>query len=456
MTLGPTHVAFEALIVWFFMGKKNRTIFSGKLWLFTLITLFGLFPDLDTFFYIHRTYLHSIVWPFLIILGVLCWLFFKKVIKKEIVKEKANLIWRSIILASIFIVLHAILDLSSGPVLLFYPFDNRLYELNATMIWDLDAAFFLEGFKFNWTSYSIEEAFDLFILNLSPSERIEYFGTEFLELYINEFPIHFLSLLTWFTFFPLASLIIWIKKFPKPKVFFSHIKKFKNPLLVCGILLCSFGLILGPAFSLNRTERRQQTMLLQFNPQEAIFGQYQTFNLEKNDRINLQGVIAGNNSACDVVGVLANKTQFNEVNNSLVGIFNLYNNKTLGYNYSWLVITYRDIVQNFTANSLNYYLLSRNLTNGISYTFPEKMIIYSLILIQNWNESINFEVETKMVNTLQIKRVKEFSFGITFLIAGFSTFIVPFIDIITKIKKESKIDNTEMTTKEMKDSSFDT
>ena len=85
MTLVTTHVGLESIFVWVMMGKKNRKIFGEKLWLFTLLTLFAFFPDLDYLFYIHRTYLHSIIWPIAIILGVLGWLSFKKLIKKETV-----------------------------------------------------------------------------------------------------------------------------------------------------------------------------------------------------------------------------------------------------------------------------------------------------------------------------------------------------------------------------------
>ena len=69
---------------------------------------------------------------------------------KKVIGEKADLIWRSIIIVCIFLILHSILDLNPGPVLLFYPFDTRMYRWNVSMVWDLDTFYFLKELKFSF------------------------------------------------------------------------------------------------------------------------------------------------------------------------------------------------------------------------------------------------------------------------------------------------------------------
>lgn len=444
MTLPTTHLAISSIIVWVSMGKKNRQLFKKKLWLFTLLTLFALLPDLDTLFYIHRTYLHSIVWPLFIILGVFGWLSFEKLVRKKVIGKKANLIWRSIIIACIFLILHSILDLNPGPVLLFYPFDNRLYRWNVSMVWDLDTVYFLKELKFNWSSMSFTEGIDNSFFNLTPQQKIDYFGTQYIELFISEFPIHFLSFLTWTILFPVTSVVLLLRKRQKPENFFKKLLKFKNPMIVGGLILLTFGLTLGPGFGLNRLENREQNQWLNFSQNEIFYGITQNFELDKNDTLSMTGLFAGNNSACEITAIIANEEQFTNVDESLTEVFSLYNN-TSSYNYTWLISSYRNITQNFIANSLVHYSLTQNYTTGINYTLTNKMTLYAIALLVDWNTTIDFEVDAKIVNTLHIKRVVEFSFGILFTSLGLIVAVIPIIDIIAKMKdaKEISINTTE-------------
>ncbi len=437
MTLPTTHIAFAAIIVWVLMGKKNRQLFKKKLWLFTLLTLFSFLPDVDTLFYIHRTYFHSIVWPTFIILGVFGWLSFEKLIRKKVIGEKANLIWRSIIIACAFLILHSIMDLNPGPVLLFYPFDNRMYRWNVSMVWDLDTFYFLKELKFNWSSMSFNEGIDNSLFNLTPQQKIDYFGAQYIELFFTEFPIHFLSFLTWTILFPVTSVVLLLRKRQKPNNFFKKLLKFRNPMIVGGLILLTFGLTLGPGFGLNRMENREHNQWLSFSQNEIFYGTTRNFELDKNDVLNMNGLFAGNNSACEITAVIANEEQFTNVDESLTEAFSLYNN-TSSYNYTWLISSYRNITQNFIGNSLVHYSLTQNYTTGINYTLTSKMTLYAVALLVDWNTSIDFEVDTKIVNTLHIKRVLEFSFGMVFTTIGLIIAVIPIIDIIAKMRDEKE------------------
>ncbi|HUT80884.1 MAG TPA: metal-dependent hydrolase [Candidatus Bathyarchaeia archaeon] len=437
MTLLTTHIAIESLVVWFTMGKKNREIFKERIGLFAFLTLFAAFPDIDALLYIHRTYLHSIVWPTFIILGVLGYLSYIKLIKKSAVGDKADLICRGIIIASVFLILHSIFDLNPGPVLLFYPFDNRLYYWEVSMIWDLDSLFYLKELKFNWSSISFTEGLNHSLFNMTPSERIDYFGSQYIELFIGDFPIHFLPLLAWFIFFPGTAIMNWLRKHQKPLSFFNKIGKFKKPILGISVILLSLGLIVGPGFRLNRTESRESTSWLTFNDNDATFGTYQNFELDKNDALTFQGIFAGNSSNCEIAAIMTDEEHFNTISQNLTDTFELYNNGT-NPSYNGLVNIYRNAVLSLIDSSLDYYLISQNTTDGITFTLNQKMTLYNVLLILDWNASSDFIVQTRIVSTLHIKRVVEFSFGIALASIGVSFLTLTIISTLNLSKKEDE------------------
>jgi hypothetical protein len=418
MTLITTHVALESLIVWTLMGKKNREVFKKRLGLFALLSLFAALPDFDYLLYIHRTYFHSIIWPSFVILGVLSYLVYTKVIQKKTIGEKADLITRSIIIASMFLILHSVFDLNPGPVQLFYPFDTRLYSWNVSMVWDLDSIFYIRSIKFNWSSISFDEGIRNSLFNLRPSERVNLFGSEFIELFIGDFPIHFLSMLAWVVFFPGMALVSWLQKREKPNNFFKKLKKFKNPLLGVSVLLLTVGLVMGPGFGLNRVETREETASLTFTENMAYFGVSRSFELDKNDQLKLQGVFAGNTSNTKLIAYLADQKNYQKLENNLSSLFEMYNNNT-SYNFTWLTTNYQLIINSFVVDAAAFIpLIEANQTVELNYTFNQSEVVYSMILLSEWNTSSDFIVDIQMINTMLIKRPLEFAFGLSFASLG--------------------------------------
>ncbi len=449
MTIGTTHIAVQALVIWGFMGKKNREIFREKRWLFVLLSLFAILPDFDTLFYIHRTYMHSIVWPLLVIIGVLIYLSVIKLRKKELT-EKADLITRSIIIASVFVLLHSILDLNPGPVMLFYPFDDRLYRWSAVIVLDLDSFLLFKGFDFEWTSISFNEGIDNSLLNLTPSERLEYFGFEFIGWIIYDFPIHVLAFFTWLVFFPGIALVDSLKKYKKPEKFFSKMKDFKRPLLAIGLIVLSFGLILGPAFKLNRTETRENTSYFTFTEDETNYGFAQSFELDKNDILQLHGDFAGNNTECNITIAIASEEQFDAVNDDLDELITQYNNDS-NFTYNWLTGNYTLVVDDFLNNSFTYDYLTPNNTDSISFTLPAKMKLYSVVLLEDWNTSVDFEAEILALSTLHIKRTLEFYFGLAFAILGSVITTIPVALTINNWRENTAKEEIEVTNDELEE-----
>ncbi|TFF84567.1 metal-dependent hydrolase, partial [Candidatus Heimdallarchaeota archaeon] len=236
MTLVTTHIALEGLLIWAGMGSKYRKFFRKHLGLFSLLTLTAAIPDLDTFIYLHRTYLHSLFWPVLLIMGALILRIYLQYIKKIEPSERQLLISRSLYLVGAFMILHSILDLNPGPVMLFYPFDNRLYSFNVGIVWDLDSWYLLHDLNIKWTSVSFNEGINSYFVNLTPAERIAYFGSEFVETFVSEFPIHLLTVLAWLVFFPGRVLYRYLEK-TKINNFFQKLSQYKRPVFALSLVL---------------------------------------------------------------------------------------------------------------------------------------------------------------------------------------------------------------------------
>ncbi len=425
LTLVTTHVAFEGILVWLFMGKKNRELFQNKLWLFTGLTLFAAFPDLDAFIYIHRTYLHTVVWPLLIICGVLGYRAVIRMQHKEPLSEKALLITRSILLACVFLILHSLLDLNPGPVLLFYPFDNRLYSWNVSILWDLNSVLFIKGIHFSWSSVSLTEGLNAYpLFNLSPAERIQYFGAEFLEIFISDFPLHFLLGLSWLAFFPGRAIYAHFQGRPNVSAFFRKLNRLKSPLLSLGLLLLVFGLILGPGFQLHRTETRTTTTKLSFSETSAHYGFAQNFDLGKKSQLDVAGSYVGNTSTCKLALLISNQSLFQAYTSNITLTFERYFNGS--YSYAWLVNSYRNLTQAFLGVSLQHQLIDYNRTANLSLPLESPATLTSAILLLDWNNSNpSFSVDIFLQNTLHLNRRGAFASGM--VLASLGILLLAFI-----------------------------
>ncbi|KKL06358.1 hypothetical protein LCGC14_2596820, partial [marine sediment metagenome] len=153
MTWFTTHLALESLLIWMLIGTKLRkTYLESKRTrlLFFITSLFAIGPDLDylirlftgwipggepvlNIFY-HRGATHSIFFPLILVLigiSVILFNYYKNEIQlKTDSINLTRLIGYSFILASLFWIMHLILDIDSaeGGMLLFWPFDDGVYQ----------------------------------------------------------------------------------------------------------------------------------------------------------------------------------------------------------------------------------------------------------------------------------------------------------------------------------------
>jgi hypothetical protein len=441
MTLVTTHIALEGLLVWVGMGSKYRKFFRKHLGIFSLLTLTAAIPDLDTFIYLHRTYLHSLFWPVLLIIGALIWSIYLQYIKKVEFSERQLLISRALYLVGAFIILHSILDLNPGPVMLFYPFDNRLYSFNVGIVWDLDSWYFLHDLNIKWTSVSFNEGINSYFVNLTPAERIAYFGSEFVETFVSEFPIHLLTFLAWLVFFPGRVLYRYLEK-TKINNFFQKLSQYKRPVFALSLVLILFGVILGPGFRLHRKEMRESEFPLIFTPDEAHIGKFQTFELDKGDSISLKANYWDNTSNCQIGWGIATKNQADSFTGSINQLFTTYNNQS-SLTYEWLTMSYQEIVTEFVSNNTLFGIVqASNITeDSFTYQLSQSREIYLAAFLASWNISANFSATIKNQISLGIERYLEFYLGIGIVSLGLLIFIVEMM-VILREKKE-KTENEE-------------
>lgn len=100
------HLAVSIFIV---LALFHEDLDLRKL-LFLLV--FGLLPDIDTFFFIHRATFHSLIVPVGLIVGYGVAARYKAILREH---------WYTVLVAVLLVLVHIALDMMSNGVFLFYP-----------------------------------------------------------------------------------------------------------------------------------------------------------------------------------------------------------------------------------------------------------------------------------------------------------------------------------------------
>ena len=90
----------------------------------------ALLPDLDHFFFLHRAMLHNIFFPGIILCAA--------------VLSTNSKIKYALIVSTVYIASHVILDFFGGGVALFYPLSNSIYFIKAELIYDQGLSWILD------------------------------------------------------------------------------------------------------------------------------------------------------------------------------------------------------------------------------------------------------------------------------------------------------------------------
>lgn len=284
MTWFTTHLALEGIIAFIFIGYSLRNKFltnNTTKALFLLTNIFAVMPDFDVYVGIlfnnreHRGPSHSIFFPLTFVLLGFILLYYNKMKARDqqspladvdaLFKSKNNtrsqilyLLPYMMFLAAFYWGMHLILDQDAGEggMMMFWPLDNRLYQIQLFFKLNANPFLFLP-----WTPLSA--AFEVsqstivglynYLFNWTPQDFINNTGSTIFEYSFVGLILHSLILISWIYFvlrpcWPfegrnLGSKLDFFGFFSGVKHYWQSLTK---ELLVPGIMLIIIGFSLGP------------------------------------------------------------------------------------------------------------------------------------------------------------------------------------------------------------------
>jgi len=253
MTYSTTHLALQSLLVWLLLSKKNKSYYLEHRWEYILISLFAILPDIDVFFGIHRSYTHSLILPAFVLLSMIV----IELVHKEAspIESPTRKMVRFVKLSALMWLFHIFLDLTWGPLLLFWPINSNFYDLS--IYFKLDSATLaLLGIIPSWTIYSQSEGQNIFFINMTQDQREGIYG-EYIEFYIAQFTLHLVVFLIWLVVIVFPAFKRKKKKEKEPGKFGIGLKllwsRIKRHLTLLGLFILFTGLVLGPIIGKENT-----------------------------------------------------------------------------------------------------------------------------------------------------------------------------------------------------------
>jgi hypothetical protein len=443
-----THFALEGLIVWLLLSKKNKSYYNEHTWEFILINLFAVFSDLDILFGYHRTGTHSLIIPVFVLLSmIIAGKFTNEIEGFESASKKLT---RFLKLASIMWILHIFLDLSWGPIQLFWPIDTNLYDLTVTLRFENKPWLFLPlsfiGLIPSWTIFSATEGQSIFLTNLSQQEREAIYG-QYFDYTIEQITLHIMIFIVWIVIILLPAFIRKNKKKTEKKERkFNHYwrifwHRLKRQLTLLGLFIVFLGLLLGPfigrqsiiTYDIDAEYRNSMTL---FDPTLGITLTHKpltTTEIIYESQIGL---------------VIYSSSLMLTPNDTFVEFFENFDNLTLNYydgniTFQHLISEYTNEVDKVKARS--YYhtrLVGSENSDGLTIKLNEtetETSIYFISVIDEWNTSESFIYDVSCtLNYLINRKQAQIEGGI---LDGFGvTLIVADQLLITRISKKKKFD----------------
>lgn len=193
MTYTPTHLGISTLLMYSIMPKRRKQYLKNNPIIFFFLSLGALIPDLDLLFGGHRFISHSIFIPLIFTL-------ISRYVKHERYENLSfNLQFLGIIWFS-----HIVFDLSFGPLALFWPIDDRFYDVVLGVVFNLEGNILLPititGLFMAVIMTDPLVGTQTFFVNWTIEERLTYYGSSILKWPIENFMVHTLISLWWVYF----------------------------------------------------------------------------------------------------------------------------------------------------------------------------------------------------------------------------------------------------------------
>lgn len=195
-------MALQTILVLAIGGPTVRKQFMESKRKFLLLSSFAILPDLDTLFRVHRTVTHSFFFPLVLasIAGVLA---------SQEAARRLNLHVYSM-LASFSWLVHILLDIGWGPMAIFWPLDEKMYDIEPGAVVDFAGwwifPFLILGFFFRTEIFSSTRGAGVFIINLDIEERKAALGGNLVQdLSVDDLITHVLLFLIYVVLFLAAG-----------------------------------------------------------------------------------------------------------------------------------------------------------------------------------------------------------------------------------------------------------
>ncbi len=401
MTYTPTHLAVQGLIVWLLLSKNNKAYYKEHRWEFIIINLVAIFPDIDLLFGYHRTYTHSLIIPTFTLLSMLVIDMIHK--NASPIEDATQKTVRFVKLASLMWLIHIFLDLSWGPLLLFWPIDNNLYDLSVFLRFRNEAWLFFPltfvGLIPDWSIYSMTEGQRIFFINLTQEELQSIYG-EFLDLYIAQFTFHVLLFVVW-------AVVILFPAFKRKKRKSEEERKkyaksfqtfwtlLKRQLTLFGIFMIFLGLMLGPIIGLNRAMNYEVSY--EYRSTQSYFDP--TLGIAFVNKPQATTTIDFHSE----IGVVDyNATMLLTNNDTFINFFENFDNVTSNYyddniTFEQMLSSYATLTDQAENESIyESRLIGGNVENGTQITMNTTEVeetVYLITFVKDWNTSESFIYE---------------------------------------------------------------
>ncbi len=453
MTLFPTHLSLEGLLLWSFLPRSEKTYFKNNKAIFWLVLAFSLLPDIDIFFGNHRGLSHSLIIPItLVIIGMISHIQYRYRSNSEEKQDtntnqsKKAFYGRSTLYAGFLWIIHILIDLEY-PLAIFYPLSDRLYQVNFFYLLDLLPWLFFPvmiiGLEFRVTGISYVKGLTTYFLNIPPSERPVIFGSRVIAINVEDILLHTLIFVIFF---------IKVAKPMAPQFTSSNYQKLRNKIsfdgyvLGAGLILILIGIIMGPLIGIQTVEVQSIDSTFKispsvFSPTVALSSESTNYLFQPNTIAKINGTLTLQTIETDFDHVLLLSKQ-NDYSQFITGLSAIYSSTPP--NTSENLFHFRE---NYTllVNELYSTAIKINQTDQYEKTINIQITSQDVILIgilENWNDTLLLEGFEQTMNSHLAIEVKT-SRLINFLIgSGVILFGIFLIFISVRLKRYHSSDQT--------------
>lgn len=451
MTYTTTHLGIASFVFYYFSPERTRAFFKNHPKTFFLLTLGTIMPDLDLLTSGHRAYGHSVFFP--LILLVLSAYLPRMGVNSEDTIIKLRYF-------ALFWLAHLIYDTTFGPVAYFWPLDNRFYDVNMGVRFDLRGNGILPitiaGLFVDVKVIDQSTGVRTFFVNWTPEQRIASFGSEITNYSIMDFMVH-ATLFIWYLLivvYPVLKILILslsssiashlqiIQSLTRKisdgttsgKQVLSNLSSYQGNLMTILflVLLGSSFFVAGPYYHkqwVDTDKSSSQYYILSNNVRLIGTREY---TVPANSEFTLK-VNAGQDSLnYSLFAVLVNRNIANEIKTNVTRQLDAFDAGNL--TFTEFVIHYQSYIASQEIISAdNIKFISNDTSADWSFaSFDDKVILNGLY---SWNSSLSFVMSFNYHAEWLIDRTTEYRNGLILMILVMSVAVLETARLMYTIRK---------------------